>query len=218
MNYDFIEIGTCIHDTLIETASNETVGLTVEPIKKYLDMLPDKPNVTKVNAAITSNRTSSIVDLYYIPDDVINANGWPEWLKGCNSINTYHPQQLSGTRKNEVKIDKVPLLNIRELFEHYNVQRVKYLKIDTEGHDCVILNGLFDYLITQNVDKYPLKIEFESNIWTAVADVDAIIRRAVGKGYKLISRGHDTVLLFDPFQANSSISTLKFTKGRIKLI
>jgi FkbM family methyltransferase len=217
MNYDFIEIGTSVHDTLIEVASNETVGLSVEPIKKYIDMLPNKPNVTKVNAAITAYRTSDIVDLYYIPDYIIDANGWPEWLKGCNSINTYHPQQLSGTRANEVRIDKVPLLNISELFEQYNVQRVKYLKIDTEGHDCVILNGLFDYLMSQSIEKYPLKIEFESNIWTAPADVDAVINRASKRGYKLISRGHDTILLFDPFQPNNSISTLKLVNGRIKL-
>lgn len=216
VDYDFIEIGTSISDTLIEKASDTTIGLSIEPIKKYIDMLPNKKNVTKINTAITTNRTTDSVDVYYIPDDVIDAKGFPEWLKGCNSINKYHPNHWNKLCINEVKIEKAPLLNIDELFEQYNVKTVKLLKIDTEGHDCIILKGLFSYLKTQNREKYPHKIEFESNMWTPKTDVDNIINIAIDLGYKVVSRGHDTILMLDTDRYN--IKTVKRINGRFKLI
>ena len=33
------------------------------------------------------------------------------------------------------------------------VKKVKYLKIDTEGHDCIILNSLYDNYNTLNYKK-----------------------------------------------------------------
>lgn len=196
MDYDFIEIGTSNHETLIEVATDTMIGLSVEPVKKYLDMLPDKPNVRKINAAITSGRTSESVDLYYIPDEVVDEHGWPQWLKGCNCINSYHGQHYGRTEY--VKTMRVPLLNIDELLTQNNVRHIKYLKIDTEGHDCVILNGLFDYLVTKNKAYYPSKIEFETNLWTKQEIVDKTIDQYIRLGYVVVSRGHDTVLQFNP--------------------
>jgi hypothetical protein len=46
-HYDFIEIGTSDFDTLIETSDDKTVGLSIEPIKYYLDRLPERKNVKK---------------------------------------------------------------------------------------------------------------------------------------------------------------------------
>jgi hypothetical protein len=60
IDLDSIEIGTSDFDTLIESASANTVGFSIEPIKYYLDNLPDKPNVTKINKAIVgSNYTKN---------------------------------------------------------------------------------------------------------------------------------------------------------------
>ena len=36
-HYDFIEIGTSDFDTLIESSDDNVVGLSIEPIKYYLD-------------------------------------------------------------------------------------------------------------------------------------------------------------------------------------
>ena len=44
-HFDFIEIGTSDFDTLIEDASESTRGISIEPIKYYLDRLPNKENV-----------------------------------------------------------------------------------------------------------------------------------------------------------------------------
>ena len=71
-HYDFIEIGTSDFDTLIENADNNTIGLSIEPIKFYLDRLPDKENVTKVNVAISES--SGFIDIYHIEEDKIIEN------------------------------------------------------------------------------------------------------------------------------------------------
>ena len=88
-HYDFIEIGTSDFNTLIQKATPSTVGLSVEPLKDYLDRLPTKPHVQKVNAAV-SKRSGSI-DLYYVPDAVRIEKGLPSWMKGTNSIGAPHP-------------------------------------------------------------------------------------------------------------------------------
>jgi hypothetical protein len=93
MHYDFIEIGTSDFRTLIQTCKDNETGLSIEPIKMYLDNLPDKPNVTKVNCAI-SNVNSTIEVFYVKPEDIIKFN-LPNWVRGCNSINKPHPTVLN---------------------------------------------------------------------------------------------------------------------------
>ena len=51
MKYDFIEIGTSDFDTLLETTINK-IGISIEPLKYYLDNLPNNDKVIKVNCAI----------------------------------------------------------------------------------------------------------------------------------------------------------------------
>ena len=48
MKYDFIEIGTSDFDTLLETTTNK-IGISIEPLKFYLDSLPNNDKVIKVN-------------------------------------------------------------------------------------------------------------------------------------------------------------------------
>ena len=196
MDLDFLEIGTSNFDTLIQSSQNE-VGMSVEPIAHYLNDLPNRPNVIKVNAAITSNKVSDTIDVYYVPEDVIVANNLIYWLKGCNSIGNYHYQHERLNIKEFVKIDKVPLMNIDELLIQYNIRKIRYLKIDTEGHDCVILKGLFEYLKTKTVEYYPNKILFETNILTASDIINATIEVALSFGYTIEKRdSDDTVLVY----------------------
>ena len=73
---DFLEIGTSNFDTLIQLADNKTVGISVEPIKYYLDSLPSPANVLKINAAISITNTSEDIELYYIPSEQIRKHRW----------------------------------------------------------------------------------------------------------------------------------------------
>jgi hypothetical protein len=73
-----------------------------------------------------------------------------------------------------------------------HIEGVYYLKIDTEGHDTVILKKFYQEI---TCNKYlPHVILFESNILTNKEDVEEIIDLFTKKGYVLIHRGHDTIL------------------------
>lgn len=196
MDLDFIEIGTCNFGTLIQEASDDVKGISIEPLKHYLDALPNKPNVLKINAAITAHKTSNSIDIYYIPEDFIDKHKIFYGMKGCNSINTYHPLHIAYKLQPFVKIERVVLLNIEELLTILNVRSIKELKIDTEGHDVVILQGLYEYLLQKSKEYYPEKIQFESNEHTDPNKVSFIIHIYEQLGYKLISRGYDTILEF----------------------
>ena len=87
-HYDFIEIGTSDFDTLIQTCSDESIGLSIEPLQIYLDRLPNKPNVKKITKAISE--LDSEIDIYYIPLENIWKHNLPIWVKGCNSVSKPH--------------------------------------------------------------------------------------------------------------------------------
>ena len=73
MKYNFIEIGTSDFRTLIQTCDDEAKGLSVEPLQYYLNRLPNKKNVTKVNYAISNKE--DLIDIYYVsPDNIKKFN------------------------------------------------------------------------------------------------------------------------------------------------
>jgi hypothetical protein len=194
MDIDFLEIGTSNFDTLIQTCDDSETGISVDAIKYYLDCLPNKPNIKKIHTAITSDRTSDSIDIYYIPEDIIISNNLYDWFKGCNTIGDFHPLHKSHNITHLVKIEKAPLVNIDEFLTDNNIRKIKYLKIDTEGHDCVILNGLFNYLQTKSKEYYPDNILFESNTNISDQEITNTIYHGIDIGYTLISRGYDTIL------------------------
>lgn len=193
IDYDFIEIGTSNFDTLIEHADDNTKGISVDAVKYYIDNLPNKLNCKKINVGISN--INSTLDVYYIPENIIKENNLPDWFKGCNCINNYHPLHISHNVSHLCKIDKVNIITTFELFYQNSVRNVKYLKIDTEGHDCIILKTLFYYIKFLPVIFYPNKILFETNEHGNVKDIDEIIELYSSIGYKLQYRGYDTVLV-----------------------
>ena len=196
MNYDFIEIGTSDFDTLIQGATNDTVGISVEPLKFYLDNLPNPKNVKKINCAISADNLRSYVDVYYIPDEVIDQNQLSNGIKGCNKVGYYHYQHTQ--YKHLVVIEKNVLqIPISQLFIDNAVESVDYLKIDTEGSDCFILRHLMDYLKSRPTSNYPKKIRFECNGLTDLKIIDDTIELYTNNGYQLTERTiNDAVLTY----------------------
>ena len=45
IDLDFVEIGTCNFETLIQECASDAKGISIEPISDYLNQLPDKENV-----------------------------------------------------------------------------------------------------------------------------------------------------------------------------
>jgi FkbM family methyltransferase len=191
MHYDFIEIGTSDFRTLIQTCKDNEIGLSVEPIKMYLDNLPDKPNVTKVNCAI-SNVNSTIEVFYVKPEDIIKHN-LPNWVRGCNAINKPHPTVLNLLgNKHDLIITKetVKVINWFTLIEMYNIESITYLKIDTEGHDGLILDDYYNTCLN-NRKLLANTIIFENNVLADIELNNNVINKFLNLGYKGEKIGDD---------------------------
>ncbi len=192
-DYDFIEIGTSSFNTLAEQMKESDKGLSVEPLLEYLDKIPES-NTTKVNCAITSNKISDSIEIHFIPESVIIKHNLPLWLRGCNSIGKPHLLHEKHGLQKFVSKKKVPLMNIDDFLLGNNVHRVKFLKIDTEGHDLIILKGLFEWLKYLPITFYPLKIQFESNEHYTEVEITNLIAESKLFKYEVESTGHDTIL------------------------
>jgi FkbM family methyltransferase len=175
-SFDFIEIGTSDFDTLIEEASNTERGLSIEPLKFYLDKLPNKPNVTKYQAAVSD--TDGFMYIYHIEESRIVEYNLPYWVRGCNSVNKPHEftRQKIGPELYDkvVKVDRIPTVSWKTLVSEYNIKSIDYLKVDTEGHEHVILRGYIDEC-KKNPKLFAKKIEFEYNETSNRQELDEII-------------------------------------------
>lgn len=183
MKYDFIEIGTSDFRTLIEKADDRTIGLSIEPIKQYLDNLPNKPLVTKANYAISDIKGE--VEIYYVDPGNIAKYNLPTWVRGCNSINRPHPtvkKMLGEKYETIITIDKVKVITWEDIIRIYDVEGIKTLQIDTEGHDGVILENYYKECIL-----YPNiladNIIFEYNELSNKLKLENIIHKFKNLGY-----------------------------------
>lgn len=210
MFLDFIEIGTSDFETEIQQNNNKS-GLSIEAVRYYIDKLPDKPNCEKLNIGISNiNGTANV---YYIPEDIIIKYNLPWYYKGCNSINHYHPMVENELRQKGINMSaivasyEVPIKKLMTLMNEKNIKGVHYLKIDTEGHDIVILEQFYKD-ITDNM-YLPHKILFESNYLSNQNMVTHIINIYGSKGYDLISRNRDDTLL--KLNLQKIVNKTKFT-------
>lgn len=169
MKYDFIEIGTSNFHTLIENADDNTVGISIEPMKKYLDELPSPKNVVKLNCAISFDGSEAPIAFYYLHPDIIKRHKLKPFMKGCNSIGTFHPMHVKHNVENLVTIDNVQQRSLRSVINEFKVTELDYLKVDTEGGDCKIMKQLY------NLTLRPKKIKFETNSLANPADVANIL-------------------------------------------
>ena len=200
MKYDFIEIGTSDFATLSEVLGPlEKTGICVEPLSYYLNRVPSFENIIKENSAI-SDRDGEI-EIFYCKEEVIAQYRLPYWIRGCNSVGDYHPTVLKEIAKRSldksvISVESVNVMSYETLIRHYNVRSVDVLKIDTEGHDCVILNAMLDFY-----DKYgdeyvpPLQIRFEANILTNKDVLNATLSRLFAADYRVQQRTHEDIVV-----------------------
>jgi len=190
----FIEVGTSDFDTLIQVAKPETAGISIEPIKYYLDRLPNPPNVIKMNCAIALDGTVGKNKIYYVPDEVIKANNLPHWIRGCNSLGDYHYQHKQMDIKHLVQIDEVDQIPLSDILEQQDIRRILTLKIDTEGGDCAILQSFVPYLNSKPRIKWPGRILFETNILTPEKIIQETLDIYTELGYNY-KRDHENTLM-----------------------
>jgi FkbM family methyltransferase len=189
MKYNFVEIGTSDFDTLIQTATDDTCGISIEPIQYYLDRLPNPTGVIKLCCAVSPTNQSAMLEMYYVPDLIIRKHQLPEWLRGCNSIGSYHLQHRRLGIEHLVRVTHVPCYPLARIFEQHQVTELDLLKIDTEGQDSDILLSLADSMSVR-----PNKIIFETNELSDTHKVKSVVDRYTNLGYRVTHTGSDTVL------------------------
>jgi len=193
-NLDFLEIGTSDFDTLIQKCSDQDTGLVIEPLKYYLDRLPDKPKVTKLQLAVSFNDKEEMGFLYYIhPDDILKHN-LPFWLRGCNKIGDFHFQHIKLGIQHLIRKEEVLLVPISRILKEHEVQEIGILKIDTEGADCQILLRFFLYL-KENKKSTPKQIIFENNGLTCPVQLQEVLKVATELGYIIGRQQGDELVL-----------------------
>jgi glycosyltransferase involved in cell wall biosynthesis len=190
---DFIEIGTSDFQTEIQCAMGKT-GISVEPVKRYLDALPDVEGVTKVHGAISDY--DGWINVYSVDP---KKYGFPEWVRGCNSVNGYHPTVLKLVLEKRLDerevftVDRVPVMTFSTLIKKHNVRGCRHLKIDTEGHDVVILNSYLE-CVTRGEFLLADTLSFEANELTPKQITDNMIERLKTFGYKTFRREGDNII------------------------
>ena len=82
MKIDFLDIGTCDFETSADEIHNNPSAsiILVEPLKFYLDNIPEHDNITKVNVAISNE--NSTTKIFYITQDTIDKFSLPGWQIG----------------------------------------------------------------------------------------------------------------------------------------
>jgi Methyltransferase FkbM domain len=198
MNYNFIEIGTSDFETCIHDADDTVVGLSIDPIQLYLDNLPNRKNVRKINAAISNyNGTTHI---YYVNPMIIKQFNLPDWYRGCNSIGQPHITVVNGLKSFGLNPEaiitrqEIQVMNIETLFKNNNVGSIDLLKVDTEGHDPVILENYIEYC-DAHPKLYAKKILFETNVLSSKTDQEMVISALNARGYRVVEVTSDNTIL-----------------------
>ncbi len=183
---DFLEIGTSDFDTLIQRASDRDCGISIDPISFYLDRLPSPKRCKKLNMAISNHH--GMMPVFYLHPRVIGDYGLPNWLRGCNAIGHVHPtvsrilaaRGLSEGILNEHEIEVAPLVAV---LEQHDVSGLYLLKVDTEGHDHIILHHFFDHAVQS---LWPHVLIFESNSLSDSNEIHRLIARLIMLGYDIV--------------------------------
>jgi hypothetical protein len=184
-DFDFIEIGTSDFDTIVQGCPEDSVGLVIEPLGHYLDRLPDKPRVTKLRAAVAIDDVERLCTVYYVhPDDIVR-HGLPDWLRGCNRIDGYHPQHIKHGIEELVRKEEAQQLPIGSILDLCVARRIKVLKIDTEGADCRILMSFFRHIKEsgKGPEYLPRRILFENNGLTCPVELEQVLELTKRLGY-----------------------------------
>lgn len=211
---DFIEIGTSDFDTEIQKKDNR-VGLSIDAVKYYLEQLPEKRGCRKINNGISSYNGE--ITIHFVSVANIEKYQLPRWVRGCNSVNHYHPTVTKLLLKKGLQIKdiatsyKVPCKTLSRLMTENNVNGLYLLKIDTEGHDSVILQHFFSTNRSNNL--LPHRIVFESNQLTSKQETSKTIQISQGIGYDLVSTGGDTVLKLNLHRIKRTLSFTGAIRG-----
>lgn len=193
MKYDFIEIGTCNFTAICQSSPDGSRGICVEPVREYLQNLPEKIGITKLCAAI-SNVDGETTAIHLKPEV---ASTFSAAVRGCTAMGRVHPKikklmSAGKVDKSDLVKTRVPQFSLFTLFSMFDVTDIGVLKIDAEGMDTKILLGYFEGRDTVIL---PKSIVFEANELSPAGESDKVINILNVYGYKQKHRGRDVVMV-----------------------
>ena len=163
MHIDFLDIGTSDFDIGDGNIDINKQYLLVEPVVHYLNNLPNSSNIIKANFAISNIEDN--ITVYYVDEKTIKEYDLPDWVRGCNKINTKHPTVSKLIQERNITQDIVTekivkCITFTTLIKTYGITSITNLKIDTEGHDHIVLQTVLDCLNNTNITIDTIKIEY----------------------------------------------------------
>jgi hypothetical protein len=166
MNFDFVDIGTSDFDTSLNERDPGQTVLLVEPVFEYLSRLSDGEGVLKAPFAI-SNR-SGYRPMHFIDPDTIREYNLPDFIRGCNSFGYQHPTVIKLLKECGVEdqyheivtVKTVRVITFEKLLNLYDIKKIGFLKIDTEGHDHIILKEVLARIKEKKVKIDKIKFEY----------------------------------------------------------
>lgn len=141
-HYYFLEIGTC-DQTYNNLASKypDKLGISVEPIREYLDSLPDNNgNNIKVNYAISETDGTAMINKCFNTQTKtkLDGSGW----KGRSTLKDL--DQMGIRQKHRFQPVKIKTMTLKKLIKKYQIAGLDLLRIDTEGYDGIIISQLLE--------------------------------------------------------------------------
>jgi hypothetical protein len=168
MKYKFVDIGTSHFSTSIDIYGTEIDGVLVEPIKKYLDVIPASEKIIKANYAISNFDGEGFINADVPNEEIYYAS--ESKMKELKNTNPNEHSKIGrhgwGSLTNPANLQKnhllCKLITFYTLCKLYDIQEVEFIKIDTEGHDHIILEQIYN-MIKQKKLIVTDKIKFEYN-------------------------------------------------------
>ena len=132
----FVEIGSCDFDTLNYLGDEGWRGVIVEPIKERLGNLAKLSNVTYLNVACA--KESGKATIWKFKDEEIAKD---HDLAGMTSFRPEVFDTIERVNETMDKMEKreVITMTYTNILDVAGIDRVDFLKIDTEGYDWIIL-------------------------------------------------------------------------------
>ena len=146
----FVEIGCCYFDTLHHLLDEGWVGYMIDPVGEYLDKIPQRPGLTKIESAVTSQRLykSPSLGLTYATEQ-----HWKDFdeqnqkdFHGMGSTQPFRTGlslgKLGRYNPGDIQTKIVPAISLNWFIDYFKIPKIDLLKIDTEGADFDILASI----------------------------------------------------------------------------
>lgn len=172
MKYKFVDIGCCNYCCSGDIYGLDEKHLYVEPIKEFIDVIPEGKGTVKENAAISNTNGTT---KFFTPKLHGNVEYYSrdEMLKITADKKLHDEWQLKNREYAHSGIEKNPrtillqetivnCMTLETLFNNHNVTEIEYLKIDVEGAESIILKQLLSLMLKGSI-KITKQIIFEYN-------------------------------------------------------